>query len=138
MSDTRGVMLCAHANLEALFGAAFRTLAPNLRLTAPNAVRDPETITFALAWRPTDDAFAPYPNLRAIFSIAAGNDAIMACPSRPADVPVFRVVDDDQADQMAGFAAFHTIWHHRRMGAHLAAQTRRESHYTTPAAIFCF
>ena len=119
-----GVITCRALDLGARFGPAFAELAPEIDLLTPDEVRDPGAVDFMLSWAPPADAFAPYPNLRGIFSIAAGIDAILACPSRPADVPVFRVEDPDQAAQMAGFAAFHVLWHHRDMRQHLVNQSR--------------
>ncbi|WP_372836959.1 2-hydroxyacid dehydrogenase [Puniceibacterium confluentis] len=119
-----GVVACRALNLKDRYGPVFAELAPGITLLRPEEVSDPEAVDFVLSWAPPDDAFAPYPNLRAIFSIAAGMDAILACPSRPSEVPVFRVEDPDQALQMAGFAVFHVIWHHRKMRQHLADQAR--------------
>lgn len=120
-----GVMLCERVDLAGMFRPAFETLAPQVKLMTPDEISDPDTIEFALAWRPAEDAFLPYRNLKGIFSIAAGVDWIMACPSRPRHLPVVRVVDPDQAKQMAAFASFHVIWHHRQMAAYLDAQSRR-------------
>ncbi|SNR56807.1 NAD(P)-dependent oxidoreductase [Puniceibacterium sediminis] len=118
-----GVLACRVLDLRDLYGAVFADVAPQITLLTPEEVTNPESVDFVLSWAPPKDAFTPYPNLRGIFSIAAGMDAIMACPSRPKDVPVFRVEDPDQAAQMAGFAAFHIIWHHRKMRQYLEDQT---------------
>ncbi|MCR8546359.1 glyoxylate/hydroxypyruvate reductase A [Salipiger sp. P9] len=104
----------------------FETEAPEIRVVTPEMVERPEDVSFVFTFRPSPDAFAPYPNLRAIFSAGAGTDAIMACPSRPEGVPVFRVEDDDQALQMAGYAAFHVHWHHRHMAQYLQQQRARD------------
>lgn len=103
----------------------FETEAPEIRVVPPEMVERPEQVSFVFTFQPAEDAFAPYANLRAIFSAGAGTDAIMACPSRPEGVPVFRVEDDDQALQMAGYAAFHVHWHHRSMALYLAQQRER-------------
>lgn len=79
-----------------------------------------------VTFRPPPDAFRPYPNLRAAFSIGAGTDGILSCPSLPKGLPIFRVEDPDQALQMAGFAAFHVLWHHRNMAAWMEARTARQ------------
>ncbi|CUH65867.1 Glyoxylate/hydroxypyruvate reductase A [Thalassovita gelatinovora] len=115
------VATCSALDLMALYEQPFLEFAPEIDLIPPEAVSVPEAVEYVLTWKPEDDAFVPYPNLRAVFSIAAGIDGILECPSLP-DVPVFRVEDPDQAQQMAGFAAFHVVWHHRDMGAYLKAQ----------------
>ncbi len=134
-----GVMTCRVLDLQARFGAAFAELAPDIRVLRPEEVSDPASVDFVLSWAPPKDAYTPYPNLRALFSIAAGMDAILACPSRPKDVPVFRVEDPDQAAQMAGFGAFHIVWHHRKMRGYLENQAReiwnRPSSGRSPAKV---
>jgi glyoxylate/hydroxypyruvate reductase A len=120
-----GVATCSVLDMMHFFAGPFAEYAPDIILLTPDQVTDPATVDFVVTFKPADDAFLPYPNLRAVFSVGAGIDAIMECPSLP-DIPVFRVEDPDQALQMAGFAAFHVIWHHRRMGDFLAAQTRAE------------
>ncbi|WP_425405526.1 2-hydroxyacid dehydrogenase [Hwanghaeella sp.] len=123
-SVLHGVALCSSLDLMFHFDEAFQAHAPELSVLPPERIGDPDQVSFALSWRPAPDAFTPYRNLRAVFSIGAGVDAILACPSLP-DVPVIRVEDPDQAHQMAGFAAFHVLWHHRNMAAHIDAKNRR-------------
>ncbi|MEO1105963.1 MAG: NAD(P)-dependent oxidoreductase, partial [Pseudomonadota bacterium] len=68
-------------------------------------------------------AFAPYPNLKAAVSIGAGAEGIVACSSLP-DIPVVRIMDEDQANQMAAFALWHIVYWHRRFPDIFAAQTQ--------------
>lgn len=112
-----GVYLSRTLDLPAHFAKAFAPYAARVRLRLPEAIDDPARVTFALAWAPAADAFAPYPNVRLAASIAAGVDSLLTCPSLPPDAIVTRVRDDTQAQLMAGFAAWHVIWHHRNMGA---------------------
>ncbi len=117
-------------------GEAFAKYAPELVLLRPEEVADPAAVEFVLTFRPPDDCFAPYPNLKAAISSAAGVDGILACPSLPQGLPVMRVEDPDQARQMAGFAVFHVLWHHRRMDLHLEDQAaerwNRPAHGRSP------
>lgn len=121
-----GVCLSKNLDLKALFGDVFERFAPGVRLLSPEEVEDPSRIRFALAWKPEDDAFTPYGNLALVSSIAAGVDSLLSCPSLPPDVAVTRLRDPDQGALMAGFAAWHVIWHHRNMGAFLEAQAASE------------
>lgn len=125
MTGSIGVATCSVLDMMRFFAGPFAELAPEITLLTPDEVTDPDAVDFVLTFKPAADAFAPYPNLRAVFSVGAGTDGIDGCPSLP-DVPVFRVEDPDQALQMAGFAAFHVLWHHRRMGAFREAQARRD------------
>lgn len=116
-----GVYLCTHLDLPDLFGDAMADQ-PGLRLYRPEDVPDPARIRFALVWRPAPDAFEAYPNIELVQVIAAGVDGVLRNPSLPEDVTVTRVHDDEQAAIMAGFAAWHVVWHHRHMGNYLTAQ----------------
>ncbi|MCT4370469.1 glyoxylate/hydroxypyruvate reductase A [Yangia mangrovi] len=113
-------------DLWRLYPPVFGEHAPELTVLRPEDVADKSEVTFAFTFRPPDDLFEGMSNLKAIFSAGAGTDAIMACPSRPAHVPVFRVEDADQALQMAAFATFHVVWHHRDIGRYVAQQAHAE------------
>lgn len=126
---TEGVYLCDMLDLEQLFAPTLSQL-PGVRFYRPEDVPDPARIGLALAWRPRHGTFARYPALRLVQSIASGVDGILADASLPADVPVARVRNPEQAAIMAGFAAWHVVWHHRDMGQYLvnAAHARWERH----------
>lgn len=109
-------------DLPELFAAANT---PTVRVIGPDQLTDPSQIEVAISWAPEPDAFARYPNLRMVSSIAAGVDRILACPSLPPHVAVTRIRDQAQADMMAGFAAWHVVWHHRRMGTYVSNQPKR-------------
>ncbi|WP_248304799.1 NAD(P)-dependent oxidoreductase [Breoghania sp. L-A4] len=119
-----GVYLSATLDIEQHIGAAFDAHRGAIRLRRPEDIDDPKAVRFAVAWQPSDFAFERYPNVKMVASIAAGVDSIVNCPSLPDDAVVTRVRDDSQGDLMAGFAAWHVIWHHRAMQVHLDAQAQ--------------
>ncbi|WP_417674952.1 NAD(P)-dependent oxidoreductase [Roseibium sp.] len=119
-----GVYLGERYDLEAFYSRYFEPHADRVRLRRPKEIDNPEAVRFALTWYPAADAFTPYPNLKLACSIAAGVDSIVGCPSLPPEAYVTRVQDDNQADLMAGFAAWHVIWHHRNMGFYLKNQAQ--------------
>ena len=116
-----GVYLCSSLDLPDLFGATIEAC-PGIRVHRPEDVPDPSRIRFALVWRPARDAFDAYPNIELVQVIAAGVDGVLGNPGLPDHVVVARVHDPEQAAIMAGFAAWHVVWHHRRMGNFLDAQ----------------
>ncbi len=79
-------------------------------------------VHLAVAWHPPGNAFDHYPNLKAVCSIGAGADSILACPSLRDDIDVVRVVDPAQAQMMSGFVLWNVIWHQRRFATYLAQQ----------------
>jgi glyoxylate/hydroxypyruvate reductase A len=84
-----------------------------------------DDVQLALAWHPPADAFARYPSLKAVCSIAAGVDNILRCPSLRDDIDVVRVVEPAQAQMMSGFVIWHAIWHQRRFAAYMAQQQNK-------------
>lgn len=120
-----GVYLCTKLDLPDLFSSALDAH-PNIRMYRPEDVPDPSRIRVALVWQPADDAFAAYPNIELVQVIAAGVDGVLRAPGLPKSAVVTRVHDHEQAAIIAGFAAWHVVWHHRHMGKYLAAQTRAD------------
>ncbi len=106
------------------YSEIFAKDAPELTVMRREDITDSAQVDFVFTFIPPADVFEGMSGLKAIFSAGAGTDAIMACPSRPESVPVYRVEDADQALQMAGFAAFHVLWHHRDMGRYVAQQAQ--------------
>jgi glyoxylate/hydroxypyruvate reductase len=113
----------------------FRAAAPgrDIRLW-PDRVGDPAEIAYAAAWRPPHGAFEAFLNLRAIFSLGAGVDALLADPSLP-QVPVVRVVDPDLTGRMTEYVTLHVLMHHRRQRLYDDQQRQRvwREHEQPPA-----
>jgi glyoxylate/hydroxypyruvate reductase A len=82
-------------------------------------------IRYAIAWRPPEGALAELPALEAIFSIGAGADYILADPSRPAHVPVVRLIDPALTAQMREYVVMNVLRHHRRLPDYAAQQGQR-------------
>ncbi len=118
------VLLSATTDLRGLFGTALAEIADHVEIL-DHPASNPERVRLALGWRPPADALARYPNLAALCSIAAGVDNLLACPGRPPDLPVVRVVDTDQARAMSGFVLWHVIGHQRRFAAYAENQRDR-------------
>jgi glyoxylate/hydroxypyruvate reductase len=103
----------------------FRAAAPgrDIRLW-PDRVGDPADIAYAAAWVPPAGAFGAFKNLRAIFSLGAGVDAVLADRSLP-QVPVVRVVDPDLTRRMTEYLTLHVLMHHRRQRLYDEQQRQR-------------
>jgi glyoxylate/hydroxypyruvate reductase len=113
----------------------FRAAAPGRDIrTWPNRVGNPGDIAYAAAWLPPHGVFAPFENLRAIFSLGAGVDALLADASLPR-VPVVRVVDPDLTRRMTEYVTLHVLLHHRRQRRYDDQQHRRiwQEHDQPPA-----
>jgi glyoxylate/hydroxypyruvate reductase A len=84
---------------------------------------DPGEIDSALVWRPPPGMLAALPNLRAVFSLAAGVDAMLADTTLP-PVPLCRLVDPQLTGSMSEFVLLLVLRYHRRL-ERFAAQQRR-------------
>ena len=85
------ILVAVDGPLAGEWFARFRDAAPNrdIRLW-PHATGNPGEVGYACAWRPPHGLLAQYPNLRAIFSLAAGVDHLLADSTLP-DVPLYVV-----------------------------------------------
>src|SRR5713101_8316715 len=79
----------------------------------PDAPFDPADIHYAAVWKPGHGDLAAFPNLRVIFNLGAGVDALMADSSLP-KVPLVRVAVDDLTHRMTEYVVLHVLMHHRQ------------------------
>ncbi len=70
-------------------------------------------VHYAAVWKPGPGELAAFPNLRVIFNLGAGVDALMADSSLP-NVPLVRVAVGDLTDRMAEYVVLHVLMHHRQ------------------------
>ena len=86
---------------------------PDLDVRIWPQVGDPGEIELALVWRPPPGELARYPNLKAILSLGAGVDGLLADPDLP-EVPLARMVDPSLTRTMAEYALLAVLRHHRQ------------------------
>jgi glyoxylate/hydroxypyruvate reductase len=82
-------------------------------LLLPDAAFDPADVHYAAVWKPQPGELAAFPNLRVIFNLGAGVDALMADQSLP-DVPLVRVAVSDLTARMTDYVVLHVLMHHRQ------------------------
>jgi glyoxylate/hydroxypyruvate reductase A len=94
--------------------ARFDEVCPDRRvLPLPGADFDPAEVHYAAVWKPLPGELAAFANLRVIFNLGAGVDAVLADGSLP-DVPLVRVAVDDLSRRMAEYVVLHVLMHHRQ------------------------
>ncbi len=76
-------------------------------------VGDPAEIDLALVWQPPPGELGRYPNLRAILSLGAGVDALLAQQGLPA-VPIARMIDPSLTRSMTEYVMLAVLRHHRQ------------------------
>jgi len=113
----------------------FRTLAPRHDIRVwPDGIGDPADVHYACVWNPPPGLLAGFQNLKAIFSLGAGADALLADPKLP-DVPVVRIVDSDLTMRMTEYVVLHVLMHHRRQRRYDMQQRERVwREHSQPAA----
>jgi glyoxylate/hydroxypyruvate reductase A len=74
---------------------------------------DPAEVKYAAVWKPVPGELAAFPNLKVIFNLGAGVDALMADKSLP-DVPLVRVAVSDLTNRMMEYVVLHVLMHHRQ------------------------
>src|SRR2546430_6252740 len=79
----------------------------------PDPALDPAGVHYAAVWKPKPGDLAAFPNLRVIFNLGAGVDALMADKSLP-DVPLVRVAVSDLTERMTEYVVLHVLMHHRQ------------------------
>jgi len=79
----------------------------------PDAALDPADVHYAAVWKPVPGELAAFPNLRVIFNLGAGVDALMADKTLPV-VPLVRVAVDDLTARMTEYVVLHVLMHHRQ------------------------
>ncbi|WP_316236999.1 glyoxylate/hydroxypyruvate reductase A [Bradyrhizobium sp. SZCCHNR1015] len=79
----------------------------------PDAGLDPADVHYAAVWKPVPGELAGFPNLRVIFNLGAGVDALMADKTLPS-VPLVRVAVDDLTARMTEYVVLHVLMHHRQ------------------------
>jgi glyoxylate/hydroxypyruvate reductase A len=82
-------------------------------LPLADAKSDPAAVHYAAVWKPQPGELAAFPNLRVIFNLGAGVDALMADRSLP-DVPLVRVAVTDLTERMTEYVVLHVLMHHRQ------------------------
>src|SRR5438105_9938791 len=82
-------------------------------LQLPDAAFDPAEIHYAAVWKPGPGELAAFPNLRVIFNLGAGVDALLTDSTLP-KVPLVRVAVGDLTDRMTEYVVLHVLMHHRQ------------------------
>jgi glyoxylate/hydroxypyruvate reductase A len=81
---------------------------------------------YAILWRPAADVFARQSGLKAMFSLGAGVDGLLAMPSLPRHVPLVRLEDAGMAAQMVEYAMYVALRQFRGFRGYAARQAAGE------------
>jgi glyoxylate/hydroxypyruvate reductase A len=104
---------------------AMRKVAPHMDVRTFNEAGNLEDVTYAAAWLPPANVLKSYANLKVIFSLGAGVDAILSDPTLPQNLPIVRVSDPDLTNRMSEYIVMHVLMHHRQQGRVAQNQSRK-------------
>ncbi|MGH6992033.1 MAG: 2-hydroxyacid dehydrogenase [Caulobacteraceae bacterium] len=126
MKNARRVLhyACFGVPVETWSGALASVL-PDVELRFEPDRGAAEEIDYILAWNMPPGFLRAFPRLRAIFSLGAGVEKLLADTTIPPDIPVVRMVDAGLGRAMSEFVLMSVLFHHRRMGE-FAAQQRAQ------------
>ena len=86
---------------------------------------DPASIDYALVWKPEPGALHRLPNLKIIFSIAAGLDHLKEDNILPSGLPVIKMADSNLTAGMVEYVLYCVLRYHRFMPEYEVQQKNR-------------
>lgn len=111
--------------------ALLAPLLPGVRICLPEDIENPDSVLYALAWKPPQGFFAQYRNLQLLINLGAGVDSLVGRDDLPA-IPITRVSDPDMGRMMASYVLFAVLRYARDIPAFERAQRERKWHYLHP------
>ena len=104
------VLICT-AKEQDQWRAAMSACLPEARV---HAGLDAPDCDYAVVWKPPAELFARQPKLKALFSLGAGVNGLLAMPSLPRDIPLVRMEDGGMSEQMIEYALHVALREFRR------------------------
>ena len=112
-------ILVATGRDEAAWCEALRAELPQARVHASLGA---PPCDYAVLWKPAAGLFERQRRLKAMFSLGAGVNSLLAMPELPGDVPLVRMEDAGMAAQMVEYALYVALREFRAMRAYAADQ----------------
>ncbi|MEO3435089.1 glyoxylate/hydroxypyruvate reductase A [Inquilinus sp. CAU 1745] len=103
---------------------ALKAALPDLDFRMPSGIGNPAEIDYALVWKPPPGLLAGLPHLKAIFSLGAGVDSLLADPTLPRGVPLVRMVNRGLTEGMTDWVCAQVLAWHRKTALYRAHQAR--------------
>ncbi|EXJ13136.1 2-hydroxyacid dehydrogenase [Nitrincola nitratireducens] len=100
-------------------------LIPNAKIEAWSIDTAMGDADYAVVWQPPDALFTLEPNLRALFNLGAGVDALLKSPALPDTLPIYRLEDAGMSSQMAEYAVHFVTEFSRDMGTYRQQSTNQ-------------
>ena len=120
---------------EKRYAAQLKELLGNYRVVTNSDDFKPEDIRYIAVWKPKDNAFNGLSNLKAVLSLGAGVDALLAHPNLPSNTPIVRFVDRELTQCMSDYIISNVYMHQRAFTRYNADQNAKKwaQFYPPPA-----
>lgn len=118
-----GILVLSSPLPSAPFAEALRAAAPDVAVWTEHDAPPPDAVEALLAWRLKPGIVGRYPRLRLVCSTGAGVDKLLV-PDLPPELPITRVVDPQQAVQIAQYVVACTLRHTRDLPLYAAQQAQ--------------
>jgi len=104
---------------------------PQLNIQDWHSVVDTQAVEYGIVWQPSSAYFQRFPNLKAVFNLGAGVDAILSNPAVPEQVQIIRIEDGGMAQQMNEYFSYFLLHYYRDMD--LYQQQQKQHHWQVNA-----
>ena len=112
-----------------------QSLMQNWQVRGADDPGPPAAVRYVVVWQPEPGWMARFVNLKAIVSIGAGIDHVLADPDCPRDIPIIRTTGPDLVQRMREYIALQVLRMHRQLPTlQRAQQEQRWSQIITPTA----
>jgi len=98
---------------EAGWARRYAEALPGVDVVRQSESFDPAAVDYVFVWKPRPDAFDGLSNLKAVFSLGAGVDALLKHPALPS-APIVRFVDADLTQRMTDYVVAQVTMHQRQ------------------------
>src|SRR5699024_12493394 len=86
-----------------------RNIDPNINIDIWPAIKDKKKVQCAVCWNHPKHLLDSFPNLKAVYSMGAGVDHLLANDSLPSSVDICRIVSRSLAQQMITYVLIYVI-----------------------------
>ena len=105
--------------------SALKELAPQLQVEVWPEIENDSAVEFVLCWNQPPGSLQSFANLKGISSLGAGVNHLLNDASRPAGVPIARLVDSDLQQSMAEYVLLGALDHIRQFSVYQQQQLCR-------------
>ncbi|HTK80525.1 MAG TPA: glyoxylate/hydroxypyruvate reductase A [Rhizomicrobium sp.] len=133
MSKTT-LLLVVPISWAGLWTGPLAEIAPDIAIRVHGRDKfDPADVDYVITFRPPAGFLKTLPKLKAVFSLGAGVDGILADTEYPGHIPLVRFVDRTLSSELAQYCVLHVLIHHRQQRLFDRAQAERKWRQTLPA-----